>query len=125
MKQKNFSIVQRFTSFGYAFNGLKIMLKEEHNSRIHLLAAIMVVIAGFFFQLSALEWTVIVFAIGMVFAFELMNSAIENIADFVSPGKNHQIKKIKDLSAAAVLMAVITTVVIGLIVFVPKIISML
>jgi len=121
MKQERFSIQTRLTSFGYAFNGLKILIKEEHNSRIHIMAVTCVLIAGFFFKLSALEWIAIVFAIGLVMALELFNSAIENLSDFVSPDRHDQIKKIKDLSAAGVLIGAITAVIIGLIVFVPKI----
>lgn len=121
MKQKGFSISKRFKSFEYAFNGLKILIREEHNSRIHILAAMAAVIAGLFFQLSAIEWVAIVLAIGWVIALEIINSAIENISDFVSPGQNEMIKKIKDLSAAGVLVGAITAVIIGLIVFVPKI----
>ena len=121
MKQKGFSISKRFKSFEYAFNGLKILIREEHNSRIHILAAMVAVIAGLFFQLSAIEWVAIVLAIGWVIALEIINSAIENISDFVSPGQNEMIKKIKDLSAAGVLVGAITAVIIGLIVFVPKI----
>ena len=121
MKQQGFSINKRIKSFGFAFNGLKILIKEEHNSRIHVLAAIVVFIAGYFVQLSALEWIAIVFAIGMVIALEIFNSAIENICDFISPGQDDTIKKIKDLSAAGVLVGAITAAIIGLIVFVPKI----
>ena len=121
MKQKGFSISKRFKSFGYAFNGLKILIREEHNSRIHILAAMAAVIAGLFFQLSAIEWVAIVLAIGWVIALEIINSAIENLSDFVSRDQNEMIKKIKDLSAAGVLVGAITAVIIGLIVFVPKI----
>ena len=121
MKQQDFSINKRVKSFGYAFNGLKILIQEEHNSRIHILAACIVVIAGYFFQLSGLEWIAIVFAIGLVIAFEIFNSAIENIADFISPGQDDSIKKIKDLSAAGVLVVALTAAIIGLIVFIPKI----
>ena len=121
MKQKGFSISKRFKSFGYAFNGLKILIREEHNSRIHILAAMAAVIAGLFFQLSSIEWVAIVLAIGWVIALEIINSAIENLSDFVSRDQNEMIKKIKDLSAAGVLVGAITAVIIGLIVFVPKI----
>ena len=120
-QQQGFSISKRFKSFTYAFNGLKILLMEEHNSWIHLLAAMAVVIAGFVFQLSAIEWIAVVFAIGLVIALEIINSAIENLSDFVSPGQHEAIKKVKDLSAAGVLVGAITAVIIGLIVFVPKI----
>lgn len=125
MKQQRFSINKRLKSFGYAFNGLKILVKEEHNSRIHIVAAICVLIAGFIFKLSALEWIAIVFAIGLVIALEIFNSAIENISDFVSPDRHDTIKKIKDLSAAGVLIGALTALIIGLIVFVPKIFHIL
>lgn len=123
-QQENFSINKRFKSFVYAWNGIRILLREEHNSRVHLVAAIGVVMAGFFFKLSALEWVSIVFAIGLVIVLEIINSVIENISDFISPGKNDQIKKIKDLSAAGVLVGAITAAIIGLIVFVPKIMEL-
>ena len=123
MKESKFSIQKRIRSFGYAFNGLKILIQEEHNSRIHLLAAITVVASGFYFDLSRIEWVFVTFAIGLVFAFEIINSAIEGVADFISPEKHQAIKKIKDLSAAAVLVSAITAFIIGIIVFLPKIIN--
>ena len=123
MKELKFSIKRRFESFKFAFNGLKILLKEEHNARIHVLVAISVLVAGFIFKVSTFEWIALVFAIGLVFSLELINSSIENIADFVSPNKHDKIKKIKDLSAAAVFIGAITVLVIGLIVFVPKILD--
>ena len=123
MKQQKFSIRKRLKSFSFAFNGLRILLKEEHNSWIHLLAAICVLIAGFIFDISAFEWIALVFAIGLVLALELINSSIENMADFVSPDKQAKIKKVKDLAAAAVLVGAVTALVIGLIVFIPKILE--
>jgi diacylglycerol kinase len=122
MKNQKFSMQKTITSFVYAFNGLKIMIREETNSRIHLFAAICSVIAGILFKISSSEWIALVFAIGFVITIEIVNSAIENIADFVSPGKDDMIKKVKDLSAAGVLVSAITALAIGLIVFVPKII---
>ncbi|MBZ0242900.1 MAG: diacylglycerol kinase family protein [Bacteroidales bacterium] len=123
MKQRKFSIRKRLKSFSFAFNGLRLLLKEEHNSWIHLSAAICVVIAGFVFNISAFEWIAIVFAIGLVITLELINSSIENIADFVSPDKHDKIKKVKDLAAAAVLISAVTALVVGLIVFIPKILD--
>jgi diacylglycerol kinase len=124
MKHQTFSIIRRIKSFGFALNGLKILIKEEHNSRIHFFAALCVLIAGFIFKLSAFEWISIVFAIGLVIALEILNSALENISDFVSPDRHHKIKKIKDLSAAGVLVGAITALIIGLIVFIPKILEL-
>ena len=121
MKSERFSISKRIKSFGFAFNGLKILIQEEHNARIHIIAAISVILAGFYFQLSSLEWLAIFFAIGLVISLEIINSAIENIADFISPEKNDSIKKIKDLSAAGVLISALTALTIGLIIFIPKV----
>jgi diacylglycerol kinase len=124
MEHQKFSIIKRIKSFGFAFNGLKILIKEEHNSRIHLFAVFCVLVAGFFFKLSANEWIAVVFAIGFVISLEILNSAIENIADFISPEKHYLIKKIKDLAAAAVLISAITAMITGLIVFLPKILAL-
>ena len=66
-----FSIKNRLKSFKYAFNGLKILLKEEHNARIHLVAAVFAIFFGFLFDISFLEWIAIIFTIGMVFALEI------------------------------------------------------
>lgn len=121
MTTQRFSILNRIKSFGFAFNGLKILIKEEHNSRIHLIAAIFVILAGFYFQISMMEWLAITFAIGFVIVLELINSTIENISDFISPEKNNSIKKIKDLSAAGVLISALTALVIGFIIFIPKV----
>ena len=125
MQHSKFSIKKRIKSFRYAFQGMKTLIKEEHNARIHLLVAICVVVLGLVFFLSLLEWIVIVFAIGFVFAMEAINSSIERIADFISSERNDKIKKIKDISAAAVLIAAFSALIIGLIVFIPKIIIFL
>lgn len=125
MEHKKFSIKSRLDSFKYAFNGFKTLFLEEHNSRIHLFIALFIIILGFLFNISNIEWLFIVFCIGLVFFAELINSSIENIADFVSPEKHHSIKKVKDLAAAAVLTGAITSVIIGLIIFLPKIYSLL
>ena len=124
MEQQKFSIKKRLESFKYAFNGLKLLLKVEHNSRIHLFVTICVVIAGFLFGISLLEWMLIVFAIGFVFSMEIINSSIEKLADFVSPAKHETIKIVKDMAAAAVLVSAITAAIIGLIIFVPKILDL-
>ena len=124
-KSNKFSISKRIKSFAYAFNGLKILFKEEHNARIHLVVAIIVIVAGFYFQLSVGEWLVICLLIGMVFAMEIVNSVVENLCDYISPEWNDKIKKIKDLSAAGVLVVAFISIVSGIIIFVSKIIQML
>lgn len=121
MKKNKFWIVSRLKSFGYAFNGLKILFIEEHNARIHLLATVLVTLAGFWLHISSTEWLAILIVFGLVLSLEAVNSALEGIANFVSPQRHNEIKKIKDLAAAGVLIAVIIAVFCGLIVFLPKV----
>ena len=125
MKEEKFSIAKRLKSFTYAFHGLRVLIKEEHNAWIHLFATVCVVVAGILFKISLMEWVAVVFAIGLVFSFEIINTSVEHIADFICPERDDRIKRIKDLAAAAVLVSAITAAVIGLIVFIPKIIESL
>lgn len=115
-----FSLSERLKSFKYAFNGFKVLLKKEHNARLHLFFTILVIVLGFIFNISILEWLFILFAIGFVFTTEILNTCIEKLADFISPEKNEKIKIIKDLAAAAVLTSAIISVIIGFIIFLPK-----
>ncbi len=124
MKEEKFSIAKRLKSFTYAFAGLKVLFKEEHNAWIHLFATVCVIVAGILFKISLLEWVAVAFAIGLVFSFEIMNTSVENIADFICPERDDRIKRIKDLAAAAVLVSAITAAVVGLLVFVPKILEL-
>ncbi len=125
-KEKNHprSLRMRIKSFQNAINGLKILLKNEYNARIHLVASILVIITGVLFRISLTEWMLIIFAIGIVFMCEIFNTVAEYLVDYVSPSYHNGIKKIKDLSAAAVLVTALTSVVIGLIIFLPKIIAL-
>jgi len=122
--KQGFSVKKRISSFGYAFNGFKILFKEEHNARIHLIVSVFVIAAGLFFDITATEWLFIIFAIALVFSLEIINSALENLADAVSQDYNELIKKAKDLSAAAVLLSATASVVIGIIIFLPKILNL-
>jgi diacylglycerol kinase (ATP) len=114
---QKFSLRKRFGSFRFAFKGIIHAFTQEHNFRIHFLAAILVIAAGFYFELRMVGWTLILFAIGFVLVAELFNSAIELLADVVSPEENKTIGKVKDIAAGAVLVAVIVAVIIGIIVF--------
>lgn len=125
MQNKPFSLKTRFQSFKYAFKGLIFLLKQEHNAWIHGFVAMGVLIAGIIFHISPTEWIAVIFAIGMVLSAEALNSAIESLADFVSPQHQKQIGKVKDLAAAAVLILAICAAIIGLIIFIPKIESLL
>ncbi len=118
---KPFSISDRIKSFGYALQGLKSFFKTQHNAWIHVAATVVVIVAGFVFKVSSMEWIALSFAIALVFISELFNTAIEFLCDKISPELDPKIKLVKDISAAAVLIAAIVAVVIGAIVFVPKV----
>lgn len=121
---KNASVSKSIKSFSYAFNGLRVMFKEEFNSWIHLTIILIVVVSGFILGISINEWIYISLSIGLVFSLEIVNTAIEFLADFVSPDKHLAIKKVKDLAASAVLFASLAAFVIGIIIFLPKIIAL-
>lgn len=120
MSSKKFSIIDRIRSFRHAFAGLRVLFREEHNAQVHLVITVVVIVAGVFFQVSMLEWIVVILTIGFVFVTEILNTAIEDTADFISPQRDNRIKRIKDLGAAAVLTAAITAVVVGILIFLPK-----
>lgn len=117
---EKFSLKKRSKSALYALNGLKTLFIEEHNARIHIAIVIAVVTAGFLLKISNTEWLVICMLIALVFSLEIINSAIENICDYISPQWNEVIKKIKDLAAAAVFVSSVISVICGIIIFLPK-----
>lgn len=119
MENSKFSLNNRIKSFKFAFNGIKTLLKNEHNSRIHLVFAILVIAFSFLFNITPIQWSLVIFAIAIVFAAEIFNSAIELICNRISLENENIIKKIKDLSAAAVLVCSIAAAIVGLIIFVP------
>ncbi len=124
MDTNRFSIKRRLKSFRYAFSGLRVLVREEHNARIHLFATVCVIVMGVAFRISCTEWVAVSLAIGLVFGMEAVNSAVENICDFVCPERDARIKKIKDLAAAAVLFSAIAALAVGLFIFIPKIMSL-
>ena len=123
--KNNFSIRRRLSSFRYAFHGVFQAVQSQHNMWIHIFAAIVVIVAALFFDIGFTEWLFVIFAIGFVFGAELFNSAIETLVDLVSPGENQKAGMIKDIAAGAVLIAAITAAVIGMMIFVPRIIDLL
>lgn len=124
MKNDGFTFRKRIKSFQYAFNGIKLLITKEHNAWIHCFAAICVLIAGALLGLSRMEWVTVVIVIGAVLAAEAVNSSIEALADLVSPEYNEAIKRTKDLAAGAVLLMAIAAAIVGLIIFIPKIMDL-
>lgn len=111
-------------SFTYAGEGFGSLLRSENNFQFHFLAATLVVIAGFLLNISGFEWCFIILSIALVFMAEAFNTALEKLADHVSPDIHPQIKTVKDISAAAVLVVAVAAVVMAAIIFIPKIASL-
>lgn len=124
MNDEKFSLKKRIKSFSYAFRGIADLVKNEHNARIHCVAAIAVLIAGFILHLSVIEWVAVTICIGGVFMAEGFNSAVEALADKICKEDDLLIKRSKDIAAGAVLIMALTSVVVGLIIFLPKIIRL-
>lgn len=124
MKNEGFTLRKRLRSFKFAGNGIRLLITCEHNAWIHCFAAACVTLAGWLIGLSSTEWIAIVFAIGSVLAAEAVNSSIEALADLVSPEYNEAIKRTKDLAAGAVLILAISAAIVGLIIFIPKILTL-
>lgn len=119
-----FSVRSRIKSFSFAISGLVTFFRTQHNAWIHALAAALAIALGFFFHLARWEWAMVIIAIGLVFITEAVNTAIEFLTDLVSPGYNEKAGKVKDLAAAAVLIAAVTAVFLGVLVFLPHILAL-
>jgi diacylglycerol kinase (ATP) len=110
-------------SFTYACNGILYAIRSEKHMRFHLLATFLVTIAGWFFSINTTEWCLIITTIGAVIAAEIFNTALEQLVNLVSPQQHVIAGKVKDLAAGAVLVISIAALIIGLIIFIPKILT--
>jgi diacylglycerol kinase len=120
-EQKAWREVKYSQKFLNAFRGMYIVWKTTRLISVHILSALAVVIFGFYFNVSGIEWMALVFAIGFVFVSEAFNTAIEIDIDLTSPEYHPYARDTKDVAAAAVLLSVFVSVIIGLIIFLPKI----
>jgi undecaprenol kinase len=116
---------QKKIGFSYAWNGILETFMTESNFRFHLVAASLVAICGFTLQINRLEWAIILLTIGLVLVAELTNSAIEKIIDYLRPEIHPAAKIIKDAAAGSVLIAALISVMVGCIIFIPKILELL
>ncbi|MFB7141833.1 diacylglycerol kinase family protein [Gottfriedia sp. NPDC056225] len=107
------------SSFGYAFSGIFKVIKEERNIKIHLFAALVSVGLAIYFQISRIDWLILMLIITIVISLELVNSAIEAVVDLASPDQHPLAKKAKDVAAGAVLVAAIISIIIGALLFFP------
>ena len=123
--KKVLSIKRLRKSFGYAFKGIDDVIKHEPNMKIHVVVAILVVIMAFILKVSIIEWIILVLLIGAVLAAETINTTIENLVDMYTKEYDEKAKVVKDTAAGTVLILAITSAIIGLIIFIPKIIYLL
>lgn len=122
-EKRAWSVVKRARSFAHAIRGIKVFLGTTPNVWIHILAMLVVVALGFYFEVSILEWLILVLTIGFVVAAEAFNTAIEIDIDLTSPEYHPYARDTKDVAAGAVLISAIVSVIVGLIIFLPKILS--
>ena len=114
--------IKRLTkSFLYAFRGLIKVFKEEQNFQIQTSTGFIIIILGWYFQINKSEWLFLIIIIGLVLLMEILNSAVERVSDILKPRIHDYVKEIKDIMAAAVMLSSILAIIIGIIIFIPKI----
>jgi diacylglycerol kinase len=112
-------------SFGYAFKGLAYATRTQLNFRIHLMATLIAVFAGYALHISVNEWQWVILSIALVLICELFNTALEYLVDLVSPDYNELAGRVKDIAAAAVTIAALFALITGLIIFLPKLLTLM
>lgn len=123
-RNKGLGIKKQINNFKYCFTGIGYALKNEQSMISHFIIAIITVGMGFFFKISKMEWICVVFCIGLVVSLELINTAVEAACDVAMPDLHPLVKIAKDSSAAAVLIGAITALIIGILIFLPKILQL-
>ena len=114
-----------YKSFGYAFEGIFTGIRKERNMKIHCLAILCVVAAGFLVRISVVEWCMCLILFGLILSLELVNTAIEAGVDLVTEERKPLAKLAKDTAAGAVLVAAIMAAGVGILIFVPKILALI
>ncbi len=116
---ERFSLRARCRSFHYALQGIGFTLRSQHNAWLHLLAAVLVCLAGWLLGVSAADWRWLIILIALVWFAELMNTAFEYLCDVVAPEFHPAVKRAKDIAAGAVLICALCAALIGILVFWP------
>jgi len=124
-EKKRFSLIARFKSTNHGLRGLGVFIKTTHNLWMHLFFAGLAIYMGFICSLSSVEWAIIIFAVGLVIIAEAFNTAIEIDIDLTSPNYHPYARDTKDVAAAAVSIATIIAGIIGLLIFLPKVIVLI
>ena len=115
------SIGARLKSFSYAFEGIRQFLVSEAHARIHLVATLIVIFAGIYFRVNAIEVIALTISVSLVWIAEMLNTAIEKSMDLVTRKIHPQVKLVKDVAAGAVLLAASSAIIVGAVIFIPKI----
>lgn len=124
-KKKKYSLKRLGKSFKYAFTGIFKAYKTEQNLVIHTIAAILVLILSFYLKVSSIEFCILVLVIGLVLVMEMVNTAIEYTVDMAMPNIHPLAKIAKDVASGAVLISAFVSIVVGLIILLPKILALL
>ncbi|MBE9489520.1 MAG: diacylglycerol kinase family protein [Bacteroidetes bacterium] len=119
-KLSNF-LTNRLKSIGYAFKGAYLLLTTEASLKVQFFLGVIVTIAGFYYNLSPIEWMIQILTIASIMALEGINTAIEEMADFIHPEQHKKIGLIKDLAAGAIFIFAIAGIIIGFIIYFPKV----
>ena len=117
--KEEFSLVKRAKSFAHAGRGLWVFVRTTHNAWIHLAFFTLAILLGFYFSVTKIEWTMLVLVGGFVLVAEAFNTALEIDVNLTSPEYHPYAKDIKDVAAGAVLLASITALLVGIIIFLP------
>ena len=125
MKKTKWTTKNFFESLKCAFNGIKYIFSSQRNIYIQIIIAIIIVIMGFFFKISNVEWLILCLTISLVLFAEFVNTAIETAVDLVTEEYNEKAKIAKDVSAGAVLITALSSIIVGLIIFTEKIINII
>lgn len=120
MKENSSFLIKRIKGCGYAAKGAWMLLKNEASIQVQVSIALLVTLAGWYFNISATEWMFQLAAIGLVMSIEGLNTAVEEIANFVHPDYHNKIGYIKDVAAGAVFFAAIAAIFIGCVIYIPK-----
>ena len=121
MSDKSSFLSKRIKSIGYAFKGAYLLVTTEASLKVQFVIGLLVTAAGFYFEISKTEWMIQILTIALVMAIEGLNTALEELADFVHPDHHHKIGLVKDLAAGAVFIMACAAVIIGALIYLPKI----
>jgi diacylglycerol kinase (ATP) len=110
----------RFKSIGFALKGAYKLITTEHSVMVQSSLAVIMIIAGFYFDINRYEWIMQILAFGLVLSIEGLNTAVEKIADFIHPEFHDRIGFIKDIAAGAVMFAALSAIAVGMLIYIPK-----